>query len=127
MHYTIGQRKGLGIAAGKPLYVTRIDAPANRIVTGDHSRLFSRECIVGDVRWSAGDEIIHPVKAGVKIRLKHRAAPAEIRPLSPGRRCLLLFDEPQLSIAPGQAAVFYEGDIVLGGGIIQSGSSSYAH
>ena len=74
-----------------------------------------------------GDEIIHPVKAGVKIRLKHRAAPAEIRPLSPGRRCLLLFDEPQLSIAPGQAAVFYEGDIVLGGGIIQSGSSSYAH
>ncbi|MEI6127686.1 MAG: tRNA 2-thiouridine(34) synthase MnmA, partial [Pseudomonadota bacterium] len=74
MHYTVGQRKGLGIAAGKPLYVTRIDAPANRIVTGEHSRLFSRECIVEDVRWSSGNDIIHPIKAGVKIRLKHRAA-----------------------------------------------------
>ncbi len=116
-HYTIGQRKGLGIAAPRPLYVLAKDPQANALIVGERSELGSRHLQAGQVNWIAGAPPARPFRAGVKIRYTARPAEGLVTPLGKeGFR--VQFDEPQYGITPGQAAVLYEGDVCLGGGII---------
>lgn len=118
IYYTIGQRKGLGIAAPNPLYVLEIDVEKNRIVVGGQSEIMSKRLIAKDVNLISVDELHTPVKVDVKIRVQHRAAPAVLTYIGESR-AEVFFDEPQLAITPGQSAVFYTGDVVLGGGVIE--------
>lgn len=118
-HFTIGQRKGLGIAAPAPLYVVRIDAPSRTVVVGPKSALERTTLNAAAVNWVEGAEPAGPVRATVQIRYRHAAAAATVQPLGAGR-ARVEFDQPQLAITPGQAVVFYEGDEVLGGGWIAS-------
>ena len=115
--YTVGQRRGLGIAAERPLYVIGIDAPQNRVVVGEQDDLLAREFIAARVNWIALDNPREPVRCEVRVRYRHNPAPAAITPLENGR-ARVVFDEPQRAITPGQATVFYRGDEVLGGGWI---------
>lgn len=117
-HYTIGQRKGLGIAAAEPLYVVAIDAAHNRVVVGDRTRATQEECTVGRMNWVSMAEPTTPIRATVQVRYRSSAVPVSVIPLEENRT-RLIFDEPQFSITPGQAAVLYDGDILLGGGIIE--------
>ena len=116
-HYTVGQRRGLGLSRPLPLYVVKVDAERNRIVVGESDELFAREFTAAGVNWIAFDEPDAPVRAHVRVRYRHAPAPATITTL-PDRRVRVRFDEPQRAIAPGQATVFYSGDEVLGGGWI---------
>jgi tRNA-specific 2-thiouridylase len=116
-HYTVGQRRGLGIAAPQPLYVTGIDATRNRIIVGAQDELLSDEFTAAGVNWIALDNPRDPVRAEVRVRYRHAAAPATITP-KPNNRADVRFDEPQRAISPGQATVFYRGDEVVGGGWI---------
>lgn len=120
-HYTIGQRKGLGIAAAQPLYVIELDAARNRVIVGDRSSADYPECTVQRVNWVSITEPTAPIRAQVQIRYRSPAVPVTVIPLE-GSRIKLVFDEPQFSITPGQAAVLYDGDMVLGGGIIETRS-----
>ncbi len=115
--FTVGQRKGLGFAVGKPLYVLSIDQKQNRVVVGDDSVLRTTTFEIDDVNWVSCDKPEAAVCASVKIRHKHEPAPAVIEPLD-AKRVRVTFDSPQRAITPGQAAVFYDGDRVLGGGWI---------
>jgi tRNA-specific 2-thiouridylase len=117
IHYTIGQRKGLGIASGRPLYIIQIDAKGNRIVVGEKKELFSRELVAKDVNLIAINCLVRPVKVTAKIRYRHKDARAVISPAE-GNRVRVVFDEPQSAITPGQAVVFYQHDTVIGGGTI---------
>jgi tRNA-specific 2-thiouridylase len=121
-HFTVGQRKGLGLAAGRPLYVLELDPATNRVIVGDGSELESRECIVASVNWVSIAEPDSPIQARVQIRHRHPAAPAKVRAL-PGNRAHIRFSSPQRAITPGQAAVFYAAEPsdarLLGGGWIQ--------
>lgn len=114
-NFTIGQRKGLGFAAGKPLYVLLIDPEKNRVVVGEDDVLRKTVCEVEGVNWISCEKPPAPLRAWAKIRHKHEPAPATIAPLDAGI-VRLTFDTPQRAITPGQAAVFYVGNIVLGGG-----------
>jgi len=118
IHYTVGQRKGLGISSPEPLYVFEIDVNNNRIVVGKKSSLFSKGLIAENINLLSIDEIKGPMEVSVKIRLQHTAAPAILSPNGEGK-AEVIFKEPQLSITPGQSVVFYDGDIVLGGGVIE--------
>ena len=115
--YTIGQRRGIGIAAERPLYVTSIDVATNQVVVGSVEELLSREFTATGVNWVALDNPSEPVRAEVRVRYRHEAAPATITPLK-NERAQVRFDEPQRAITPGQATVFYRGDEVVGGGWI---------
>jgi tRNA-specific 2-thiouridylase len=115
--YTIGQRRGLGIAHEKPLYVVQIERAKNQIIVGEAEELESSEFIAKGVNWVAFDRPDSLVEARVKVRYRHEPAPATIHPL-PDDRARIVFDEPQRAITPGQATVFYSGDEVLGGGWI---------
>jgi tRNA-specific 2-thiouridylase len=117
-NFTIGQRKGLGFAAGKPLYVLSIDPEKNRVVVGEDDALRTATFEIEDVNWVSCEKPSAPVRASVKIRHKHEASPATVEAL-PASRARITFDSPQRAITPGQAAVFYDGDIVLGGGWIR--------
>jgi tRNA-uridine 2-sulfurtransferase len=117
-NYTIGQRKGLGIAAGRPLYVVELDRAANRVVVGDDAELRSEFCEVRDVNWISFAVLEAPVRATVKIRHRHEPAAATVEPID-ATSALVKFDVPQRAITPGQAAVFYSGDVVIGGGWIR--------
>jgi len=117
VHYTVGQRRGLGVARGEPLYVVRVDADRNRVVVGSEEDLRSREAEVREVNWVSCDAPTAPLEAEVKIRYRARPAAARVEPLPEGR-VRLRFAEPQRAVAPGQSAVFYRGDVVLGGGVI---------
>lgn len=117
-HYTVGQRKGLGVAAGRPLYVVELDRAANRVVVGDDAELSSAFCEVDGINWISFATLDHPVRAMVKIRHRHQPAPATIEPVDT-TSARVLFDAPQRAITPGQAAVFYSDDVVLGGGWIR--------
>jgi tRNA-specific 2-thiouridylase len=117
IHYTIGQRRGLGIASHRPLYVSRIDAAQNRIVVSDHENR-SKGLVATDLNLIAVDRIEKPQQVKVKIRLKHREADATVFPTA-GNQTRILFKEPQMSVTPGQSAVLYAEDTVLGGGIIK--------
>jgi tRNA-specific 2-thiouridylase len=120
-HYTIGQRRGIGIAKERPLYVLSIDAPTNRVVVGGQDELLSREFIAAGVNWVACENPTSPVPADVRVRYRHAAAPATITPLANGR-ARVVFDELQRAITPGQATVFYREDEVIGGGWIVKNS-----
>jgi tRNA-specific 2-thiouridylase len=118
-HFTVGQRRGLGIAVGKPVYVTEIQASDRKVVVGPKESLLRAECRIRDTNWIRFDALREPVRAQAKIRYSAPLAWAEIRPVagSPDR-AEVVFDEPQCAVTPGQAAVFYDGDCVLGGGWI---------
>jgi len=116
-NFTIGQRRGLGIAAGVPIYVTALDASTNTVVVGPRCELFHRRLLADRVNWLV-DEPAAPVRAQVKIRYTHTPAPALVEPLPDGR-ARVCFDDPQPAITPGQAVVFYDGALVLGGGWIE--------
>jgi tRNA-uridine 2-sulfurtransferase len=127
-YYTVGQRKGLGVSAPKPLHVLRLDAGRNTLVVGPASRLERAEFSVRETTWTAGRAPVEPFAALVKTRYKAEPAPATVTPLE-GGRALVLCDEPLRAITPGQAAVFYggpDGDEALGGGLIESESESEA-
>jgi tRNA-specific 2-thiouridylase len=117
-NFTIGQRKGLGFSTGKPLYVLAIDVENNRIIAGDDDALRTTSFEVEGVNWVSIAEPAEPIRANVKIRHKHEAAPATIQHL-PGGRAQVTFDQPQRAITPGQGAVAYAGDVVLFGGWIK--------
>jgi tRNA-specific 2-thiouridylase len=120
-HFTIGQRKGLGVALGRPLYVVEIDRARNRVVVGPDEELFRRRFVVRAVNWIRPVTGGAAVEARVKIRNKHIPAPAWVEASIADPTCaeaVVEFLEPQRAITPGQAAVFYAGDEVLGGGWI---------
>ena len=117
-HYTIGQRKGLGIAAAQPLYVVGLDAVKNRVIVGDRDSVTQSECTVARVNWVSIPAPNNPIQASVQVRYRSPAVPVTVIPLE-GERMKLIFDEPQFGITPGQAAVLYDGEILLGGGIIE--------
>ena len=115
--YTIGQRRGIGIADERPLYVLSLDAKQNRVTVGQAEELLSTEFTAAGVNWIAFDNPKEPVRAEVRVRYRHTAAAATITPL-PDSRARIVFDEPQRAITPGQATVFYHADEVAGGGWI---------
>lgn len=115
--YTIGQRKGLGIAHEKPLYVVQIERAKNRIIVGEAGDLESPGFEAKGVNWIAFETPDKLVRASVKVRYRHDPAPATILPSADGR-AWVTFDEPQRAITPGQATIFYNGDEVVGGGWI---------
>jgi tRNA-specific 2-thiouridylase len=119
-HFTVGQRKGLGLASTRPYYVVRLDPESQRVVVGAREQLERAACDVEDVNWIAGEAPAAPLAATVQIRHKHTAAPARVEAIDAGR-ARVTFEQPQVAVAPGQAAVFYDGDIVLGGGWISRG------
>ncbi|MBA3232013.1 MAG: tRNA 2-thiouridine(34) synthase MnmA [Acidobacteria bacterium] len=116
-HYTVGQRKGLGLASPIKLYVVGIDAGANTVTVGPRAALDRGELTASGVNWIAGVPPAPGTRVTAQVRHRHQAAPAGLVPLGT-ERVRLVFDEPQSAIAPGQAAVFYDGDEVLGGGWI---------
>jgi tRNA-specific 2-thiouridylase len=118
INYTIGQRRGLGIAFGRPLYVSKIDAANNRIVVSNKKNLLSRGLIASNLNLLAIDKLDRPYQASVKIRLNHPAVAATVY-LHEYENVKILFDEPQEAVCPGQHAVFYSEDTVIGGGVIQ--------
>src|SRR4030066_120812 len=115
--YTIGQRKGLGISSTKRLYVIDIDAVNNRVILGDEEGLFKDELIAEDINLIAIERLDKPMDVNAKIRYRNTAVPAEIIPFDEGK-VKVKFKEPQRAIARGQSVVFYDNDIVIGGGII---------
>ncbi|BCS33710.1 tRNA-specific 2-thiouridylase MnmA [Luteitalea sp. TBR-22] len=119
-HFTIGQRKGLRLSVGVPLYVVAIEPDSRDVVVGPRSALEATTCEVQDVNWVSGRVPDGAVRAEVQIRHRHAAAPATIRALD-ASHARVEFDAPQYAITPGQAAVFYDGDEVLGGGWITRG------
>ncbi|HKC35735.1 MAG TPA: tRNA methyl transferase PRC-barrel domain-containing protein, partial [Chitinophagaceae bacterium] len=120
--YTIGQRKGLEIAFGRPVFVTRIDPDTNTVVLGDEEDLEQNEMVVGKLNLIKYDFISPGMEATTKIRYKDKGALSNLFPGETGHALSVQFYEHVKGIAPGQSAVFYEGDDVLGGGIIQSGA-----
>jgi tRNA-specific 2-thiouridylase len=117
-NYTIGQRKGLGFTAGKPIYVLAIDTKKNRVIVGEDDALRATTLEIENVNWVSVAEPQAPLRAQVKIRHKHEPADATVEAL-PGLSARIAFDTPQRAITPGQAAVIYDGDVVLAGGWIQ--------
>jgi tRNA-specific 2-thiouridylase len=116
-HYTVGQRRGIGVSRQLPLYVVRVEAEENRVVVGHDAELLSSEFNAAGVNWVAFDSPDEPVRADVRVRYRHREAPATITPQG-GGHVHVRFDQPQRAITPGQATVFYRGEEVLGGGWI---------
>jgi len=116
--YTIGQRRGLGIAWPQPLYVVGIDAENRRVLVGEQEHLAVTRLTVHGVNWNEGAAPAGPLRACCRIRYRHQEVPALITPLD-GDRAQVEFDQPQRGVTPGQAAVFYAGDRVLGGGWIE--------
>ena len=118
IHYTVGQRKGLGIAHSHPLYVQRIDAANNRIVVSDKESLFSESLAAADLNLMAVDRLDRPCRVKAKIRLNHNAVEATIQPLGEDR-VKVTFADAQEAVTPGQSVVFYTDDLMLGGGVIE--------
>jgi len=117
--FTLGQRRKLGIAIGRPQYVVRIEQGTATVVVGEVEETFRSACIVRDINWITFAEPPKNVDARVQIRYTHCAAPAQIEPQGDGRTARVTFAAPESSITPGQAAVFYADDLVLGGGTIE--------
>jgi tRNA-specific 2-thiouridylase len=116
--FTVGQRKGLGVTGTRPLYVLKVLAEDRTVVVGEESELAGDQAQVREVNWLSIDRPTQAMRATVKIRYRHPDAPATLEPLPDGR-ALVRFDEKQRAITPGQAAVFYDEDVCLGGGWIE--------
>ena len=116
--YTVGQRRGLGLAAARPRYVLAVLPATRTLVVGDAEELLSDRLTAREVNWLSVPAPDGPVRARVKIRYRHEGAPATVRPLAHGR-VEVRFDAPQRAVTPGQAAVFYDGEVCLGGGWIE--------
>jgi tRNA-specific 2-thiouridylase len=117
-HFTVGQRRGLGITAGQPLYVIATDPKTQRVIVGRNDELLHDSLIADKVNWISITAPQQPRRAVVKIRNKHVPAPATLAPVGDDQKIEVCFDQPQRAVTPGQAAVFYDGDLVLGGGWI---------
>jgi len=115
--YTVGQRKGLGISAPDPLYVIEVDAALNRVVVGSSEDLLKTEMVVRRINWISIASLNAPCRVDVRIRSRAEEAPATLHPADDGA-VIVRFDQPQRAVTPGQAAVFYDGDVVVGGGWI---------
>jgi tRNA-specific 2-thiouridylase len=118
-NFTVGQRKGLGIATGSPLYVININGAEGKVTVGGNDDLLSRQLIAHRTNWIAIGELRQPVRVQAKIRHRHQAASAVVEQAT-GGEVLVTFDEPQRAITPGQAVVFYQDDLVVGGGWIST-------
>jgi tRNA-uridine 2-sulfurtransferase len=118
-HFTVGQRRGLRVSAGEPLYVISTDPASRRVTIGRDRELLSDQAHARELNWISMAAPLEPVRAEVKIRNKHAAAPATLLPTSDPDRVEIRFDDAQRAVTPGQAAVFYSGDLVLGGGWIE--------
>ena len=116
-NFTVGQRKGLGMATGSPLYVIEIRGDKREVVVGSGDELLSRSFRANRLNWIAIDDLREPIHVQAKIRHRHEPAAAVIEP-GPDGEAVVTFDEPQRAVTPGQAAVFYDGDVVVGGGWI---------
>jgi tRNA-specific 2-thiouridylase len=115
--FTVGQRRGLGLVSKEPLYVLSIEPANNRVVVGTNEQLFSRELFASEVHFVSGDPPRQPISVTAKVRYKSLEERAVLYP--EGHKARLVFEEPQRAITPGQAVVFYDGEVVLGGGIIE--------
>ena len=127
-HFTIGQRKGLGVAWREPLHVIRLDPAMNQVVVAPRAEAGQRSCVVGAINWVSIAPLQQPLELEVQVRYRSEPVAAQLTPIphTPGdearqrpHRCRLQFLDDQFSITPGQAAVFYRGETVLGGGLIQ--------
>lgn len=118
-HFTVGQRRGLGIASAEPLYVIATEPATQRVVVGANSDLLRARLVAREVNWISWPGLAAPARAQVKIRNRHTPAPATLYPMDSPRSVEVRFDEPQRAVTPGQAAVFYLGSLVLGGGWIE--------
>ncbi len=116
--YTIGQRRGLGLPASEPLYVMSIDPGSNAIIVGTKDKLYKSECTASGLNWISIERLEGPMSVQAKIRYRHEESEAVITPLAEDKVCAS-FAEPQMAITPGQAMVFYDGDVVVGGGTIE--------
>ncbi len=116
-HYTIGQRKGLGVSFGRPMYVTKIDAVLNRVTLGEEGSQYASSLLADDLNFIPFDTLDKPLQVHAKVRYQARPAEAVLTPVEHGR-VRVDFAEAQRSITPGQAVVFYDGDLVVGGGTI---------
>ena len=117
--YTVGQRKGLGVAVGKPLYVIQTDVESNRVVVGESEGLLKKSLTAHQLNWISIDKLTSPIHVEAQIRSRHLAAPATVSVAEEGS-VYVEFDEPQRAITPGQAVVFYEAENVIGGGWIKN-------
>ena len=118
-NFTVGQRKGLGVATGSPLYVIQIKNDTRQVVVGKDEDLYSRTLMAHRVNLISTAELREPMRVAVKIRHRHQPAAAMIESAGPDK-IRVTFDEPQRALTPGQAAVFYDGDVVIGGGWIET-------
>ena len=116
--YTAGQRKGLGVAAGKHVYVLSKNGADNTILLGDDAELYASSLLASHVNWISGETPAQPVRCAAKTRYSQTEAPCTAYPLTDGG-LRVVFDQPQRAITPGQAVVLYDGDVVLGGGTIE--------
>ncbi len=116
-YYTVGQRRGLGIAHPHPLYVVRIDAATNTVVVGPIDAAHDQAATVRDVRWVSIARPSEPLRVSAQVRYRSTAMPAQLVPLD-GDRVRLEFEEPIFAVTPGQVAAFYQGDLLLGGGVL---------
>lgn len=117
MSYTIGQRRGLGLAAAEPLYVTAIEPEQNAVVVGTKKQTYGRELLASNLNWIATDRPASSMRVKAKVRYRHPEADAAVDTMD-DNRVFVKFDEPQMAITPGQAVIFYDRDTVLGSGII---------
>ena len=117
VRYTLGQRKGLGLAMGEPVYVCGKDMDANTVTVGPNEALFSKELLARDWNWIPFPALLEPMRVTAKARSRHLGAPATVYPLEDGT-AKVIFDEPQRAITPGQAVVLYQEDMVIGSGTI---------
>ena len=118
IHYTIGQRRGLGVSAPEPLYVRSISARENTVTLAGNDRLFSGAADTVEFHWISGEPPARPVRCSVKLRSCQAERPATAVPTGEDT-VRIVFDEPQRAVTPGQAAVLYDGDVVLGGGVVR--------
>ena len=116
--YTIGQRKGLGISAGEPLYVIALDRQRNAVVVGSKQEVYGDELVACELNWIAIEALRQPIEVKARIRYRHQEAEAMVIPLDKDK-VHVKFREPQMAITPGQAVVFYDNDTLVGGGTIE--------
>jgi tRNA-specific 2-thiouridylase len=116
-NFTVGQRRGIGVSSGEKLYVLRVEGAGNRVVVGADAQLHRERCVIERVRWIPFERPVGPLRARVRVRSTHEGSPATLVDRGDGT-AEIRFDEPERALTPGQAAVAYDGDLVLGGGWI---------